>query len=220
MGLAGSNGVSNQGLAALWAKLAQHFKSNPYIWFGLMNEPHEQSALEWIKTANTIALAIRDAGASNKIVFQGSYWDGAHSWDSSDNSVQVLKAYDPINNFAVEAHQYLDVDSSGTSSFCMPFSGSSRLDPFTAWLKKYKMQGIIGEAGCANNFLCLREGEDMLSSWKSAMATPSEGGYIGFTYWAAGPWWDNNYPYLVEPRPFPGGTPPPMLDQLKKYVPR
>ncbi|SFV30163.1 glycoside hydrolase family 5 protein [Hyphomicrobium facile] len=219
-GLAGSNGVSNQKLAKLWANLSVHFKNNPYIWFGLMNEPHEQSALEWIKTANTIALAIRDAGVPNKIVFQGSYWDGAHSWDSSDNSVQVLKAYDPLNNFAVEAHQYLDLDSSGTSSFCMPLSGSHRLDPFTTWLKKYKMQGIIGEAGWANNFLCLHEGEDMLNSWKSAMATPSEGGYIGFTYWAAGPWWDKNYPYLVEPRPFPGGAAPPMLDQLKKYIPR
>lgn len=218
-GLAGSNGVSNKNLAALWAKLAVRFKDNPHIWFGLMNEPHEQSALDWVKSANTIALAIRDTGAPNKIVFQGSYWDGAHSWDSSDNQVQVLKAYDPLNNFAVEAHQYLDVDSSGTSSICVPLSGSRRIEPFTAWLKKYKMHGILGEAGWANNSLCLQEGDDMLRSWQSSLATPSEGGYIGFTYWAAGPWWDKNYPYLAEPRPFPGGMPPPMLDQLKKHIP-
>ncbi|MBS0270788.1 MAG: hypothetical protein JSS54_17670 [Proteobacteria bacterium] len=81
------------------------------------------------------------------------------------------------------------------------------------------MHGILGEAGWANNSLCLQEGDDMLRSWQSSLATPSEGGYIGFTYWAAGPWWDKNYPYLAEPRPFPDGTPPPMLGQLKKHIP-
>jgi hypothetical protein len=33
-----------------------------------MNEPHQQTALMWVKTANAIAAAIRATGATNKIV--------------------------------------------------------------------------------------------------------------------------------------------------------
>ena len=86
------------------------------------------------KEAGHAAAAIRATGATNKIVFQGSYWDGAWTWASSDNHTQMLKAYDFGNNYAFEAHQYLDSDGSGTSATCVSGSGAARLDPFTACL--------------------------------------------------------------------------------------
>jgi endoglucanase len=218
-GLPGTIDVSNARLANLWAQIANRYKSNPYVWFGLMNEPNKQTALEWVKTDNAIAAAIRVTGATNKIIFQGTAWDGAWSWTTSGNATQMLKAYDPGNNYAFEAHQYLDSDGSGTSPTCIPGSGATRLDPFTTWLQKYGLQGIIGEVGWAANADCTIEATALLDDWQAATTSTAAGGYIGLTYWAAGPWWADSYMYLAEPRPFPTGADPAQLKTLKGYLP-
>jgi endoglucanase len=217
-GLPGAIATSNARLAELWAQIATRYKSNPYVWFGLMNEPHQQTALVWVKTSNAIAASIRTTGATNKILFPGTAWDGAWSWTTSGNAVEMLKAYDPGDNFAFEAHQYLDSNGSGTSPDCAAGSGA-RLAPFTAWLQKNGLQGIIGEIGWAANSGCTIEATALLDSWRAATTTTSAGGYIGLTYWANGPWWPDNYMYLAEPRPFPAGPEPAQLKTLKAYLP-
>jgi endoglucanase len=218
-GLPGTVDVSNARLANLWAQIANRYKSNSYVWFDLMNEPNKQTALEWVKTANAIAAAIRATGATNKIIFQGSAWDGAWKWGTSGNATQMLKAYDPGNNYAFEAHQYLDRDGSGTSSICIAGSGATRLDPFTTWLQTYGLQGIIGEIGWAANVDCTTEATALLNHWRAATTSTAAGGYIGLTYWTAGPWWPDSYMYLAEPRPFPTGADPAQLKTLKSYLP-
>jgi endoglucanase len=218
LGLPGSIDASNARLANLWAQIANRYKGNSYVWFDLMNEPNQQTALEWVKTDNAIAAAIRATGATNKIIFQGTAWQGAWTWVSSGNATQMLKAYDPGNNYAFEAHQYLDGNGSGTSPTCVAGSGATRLNPFTTWLQANGLQGIIGEAGWAANNDCANEAAALLAAWKAAPASTSTGGYIGFTYWAAGPWWADNYMYLAEPRPFPTGPEPAQLTTLKRYV--
>jgi endoglucanase len=218
-GQPGSIGTSNARLANLWAQIASRYKDNTYVWFDLMNEPNKQTALEWVNTANAITAAIRAAGATNKIVFQGTAWEGAWTWTSSGNAKQMLKAYDPGNNYAFEAHQYLDLDGSGTSPTCVAGSGAARLEPFTSWLQKYDLHGIIGEVGWAANTGCTIEATALLHHWQTATTSTSAGGYIGLTYWAAGPWWPDGYMYLAEPRPFPNGPDPPQLVALKAFVP-
>jgi endoglucanase len=219
-GLPGTIEVSNARLGGLWAQIANRYKNNAYVWFDLMNEPNKQTALEWVKTSNAIAAAIRATGATNKIIFQGTAWEGAWTWVTSGNATEMLKAYDPINNFAFEAHQYLDRDGSGTSPNCVPGSGATRLDPFTAWLQKHGFQGILGEVGWAANNGCIVEARALLEDWRTAAASTNAGGYIGLTYWAAGPWWQDGYMYLAEPRPFPTGADPAQLEALKSYLPR
>jgi endoglucanase len=216
-GLPGAVNVSNARLAELWAQIAKRYANNPFVWFGLMNEPHQQTAAMWVKTANAIAAAIRATGATNKIVFQGTAWDGAWSWTTSGNAVQMLKAYDPGSNFAFEAHQYLDADGSGTSANCVAGSGA-RLTPFTSWLQKHRLHGIIGEIGWAANPSCTSEATALLDGWRAATTATSAGGYIGLTYWANGPSWADSYMYLAEPRPFPAGTEPVQLKTLKTYL--
>jgi endoglucanase len=218
-GLLGTIGISNARLANLWAQIAARYKYNSYVWFDLMNEPNKQTALEWVKTANAIAAAIRATGATNKIVFQGTAWDGAWTWATSGNATQLLKAYDPGNNYAFEAHQYLDRDGSGTSPNCVAGSGATRLEPFTTWLRTYGFQGIIGEVGWAANDSCTIEGTALLEHWREAATSTSAGGYIGLTYWANGPWWPDSYMYLAEPRPFPAGGEPVQLKTLKRFIP-
>jgi endoglucanase len=217
--LPGSPNASNARLGELWAHIARRYKDNSFIWFGLMNEPNKQTALEWVKTSNAIAAAIRATGATNKIVFQGTAWDGAWHWTTSGNAVELLKAYDAGGNFAFEAHQYLDADGSGTSANCVAGSGA-RLAPFTTWLQKHGLHGIIGEIGWAANPGCTSEAIVLLDGWRDAASAASAGGYIGLTYWANGPWWPDGYMYLAEPRPFPAGAEPVQLKTLKTYLPR
>jgi len=217
-GMPGTIGVSNARLANLWAQIANRYKENAYVWFGLMNEPNKQTALEWVKTANAIAAAIRATGAAQKIVFQGAGWDNAWKWVISDSARQMLKAYDPGNNYAFEAHQYLDSDGSGTSPNCVAGFGA-RLEPFTTWLLKYGLQGIIGEVGWSANEGCLAEAKTLLDSWQAATTSTGAGGYIALTYFAAGPWWADGYMYLAEPRPFPAGPEPIQLKLIKRYLP-
>jgi endoglucanase len=219
-GLAGAINVSNARVANLWAQIANRYKGNSYVWFDLMNEPNKQTALEWVKTSNAIAAAIRATGATNKVIFQGTAWEGAWTWATSGNAKEMPKAYDPGGNFAFEAHQYLDRDGSGTSPTCMTGSGATRLKPFTDWLKTYHFQGILGEVGWAANADCTTEATALLDHWMSAAASNDSGGYIGLTYWANGPWWPDNYMYLAEPRPFPTGVDPAQLKTLKNYLPR
>ena len=163
-GLPGTIGTSNARLANLWAQIASRYKGNSYVWFDLMNEPNKQTALDWVKTNNAIAAAIRATGATNKIIFQGTAWEGAWTWTTSGNATQMLKAYDPGNNYAFEAHQYLDRDGSGTSPNCVSGAGATRLRPFTTWLQKYGLQGIIGEVGWAANAGCAAESRRYLIS--------------------------------------------------------
>jgi endoglucanase len=217
-GLPGTINVSNARLANLWAQIANRYKGNSYVWFDLMNEPNQQTPLEWVKTDDAIAAAIRATGATNKIIFQGTAWQGAWTWVMSGNAKQMLKAYDPGNNYAFEAHQYLDRDGSGTSPTCVAGSGETRLVPFTTWLQTYGLQGIIGEVGWAANAGCTIEAMALLNHWQAATTSSAVGGYIGLIYWAAGPWWPDNYMYLAEQRPFPTGTDPAQLKTLKGYV--
>jgi endoglucanase len=218
-GLPGGIDVANARLSELWAQIASRYKGNSYVWFDLMNEPHQQTALEWIKTDNAIAAAIRATGAANKIIYQGTAWQGAWTWTTSGNAKELLKAYDPGHNYAFEAHQYLDRDGSGTSPVCVTGSGATRLDPFTTWLKTNGLQGIIGEVGWADNAGCATEATALLDDWRAAATSSAAGGYIGLTYWAAGPMWPDSYMYLAEPRPFPAGADPAQLKTLKRYLP-
>ena len=83
--LIGSAQTPNSAFADLWGKLAFHYQSPiPPSCFGLMNEPHDQSASVWLGSANAAIAAIRAAGAvSQEILVPGSYWDGAWTWTST-----------------------------------------------------------------------------------------------------------------------------------------
>ena len=76
--LIGSAQAPNSAFADLWGKIALHFQPNPNVIFGLMNEPHDQPASDWLGSANAAIAAIRNAGAvSQEILVPGTYWDGA-----------------------------------------------------------------------------------------------------------------------------------------------
>ncbi len=194
--LIGSGTVSNADFADFWSRLATEFKSNPNVLFGLMNEPYDLPTEQWVSAANAAITAIRAAGAQNLILVPGNAWTGAHSWTQSwygtANSVALLSIRDPGNNVAFEVHQYLDSGYSGTSESCVSTTvGSSAMASFTQWLRANGKKGFVGEFAVGNNSTCLSALENMLAYLDSNSDV-----YLGWTYWAAGPWWGNAWTSL------------------------
>ncbi|HXF89248.1 MAG TPA: cellulase family glycosylhydrolase [Xanthobacteraceae bacterium] len=209
--LIGSAQVPNSAFADLWGKLATYFKNDPNVMFGLMNEPHQQSATQWLQSANAAIDAIRDAGATQKILVPGTYWDGAWTWVSSDNDTVVgAGVVDPLNNYAFEVHQYLDSDGSGTSPNVVSANvGVQRLTAVTEWAKATGNMLFLGEFGVSKNSTSLQALDNMLNYMHQHQDV-----WLGATYWAGGPWW-GNYMFSIE---VANGVDKPQMDVLEKYL--
>jgi endoglucanase len=196
--------LTNDQFNDFWLKLGGHFKDKPMVWIGLMNEPHVQTAEETAGIMQSAVNAIRAAGIQNRILVPGTSWTGAHSWISSGNGAAYENFKDPGNNFAFEVHQYLDKDNSGTHPEAVEGSGSSRLVDFTGWAKDHHFKAFLGEFGWDGNPSDIQadiEGDALLSYMDQ-----NKDVWIGYTYWAAGPWW-KNYMYSVEPDGLKAGAP-------------
>jgi endoglucanase len=204
-GLIGRDAAATQEFVAAWAETAKRLKDKPNVIFNLMNEPHEQTAEEWLPAANAAIAAIRQAGAKQLLLVPGSSWTGAHSWTTSANARVMTGVVDPANNFAYDVHQYLDSNSSGTSPDAVPGSGSERLKAFTEWARQNHAHGFLGEFGFSSAEPALREGAALIK-----YMSDNRDVWIGWTYWAAGPWW-GDYMYSVEPK---NGADRPQLDVL------
>jgi endoglucanase len=91
-----------------WVLLANRYKSNPRVIFGIMNEPHGVGSPFWRSVCDVVVPAIRATGATNLILVPGDDWSGAHSWVSGGNAA-AFEGFQDFN-FAFEVHQYLDSD--------------------------------------------------------------------------------------------------------------
>lgn len=193
--LIGKEAGSVEEFAQSWGLIAERMKDKDNVIFGLMNEPNKQSATEWLAGANAAIQAIRNAGAGQLILVSGSYWDGAHSWVSSDNDTVMLGVVDPLDNYAFEAHQYLNRDNSGVPEDpVVQGKGADVLTPFTEWLRENGKRGFIGEFGFTAAADYMAEGEALTKH-----IYENRDVYLGFAYWAGGPWW-GDYPFSIEPR--------------------
>ncbi|KAI0123280.1 endoglucanase 1 [Xylariales sp. AK1849] len=176
-----------------WGELASRFANNTKVIFGLMNEPHDMPT-SLVLTNNQAAIdGIRAAGASNLIIMPGNSWTGGHAWtQGTDPSSALLQTFnDPLNNTAIDIHEYLDTDYSGGHLECVS-DPATNLDPLTAWLKEYNLKAFITEFGGSNATSCLTMLPDMINY----MADNEE--YIGWTAWAAGPFWGSSSPCCTD----------------------
>ncbi|MBX3016895.1 MAG: glycoside hydrolase family 5 protein [Bdellovibrionaceae bacterium] len=188
IGIAGE--VSNAEFADFWARVAVAFKNDANVWFGIMNEPFVQTASYWQQSAAAAVAAIRATGAKHKVLVPGTSWTGGHSWISSGNA-QVWEGFQD-SNFAIEIHQYLDSDSSGTSATCIADS-HQRLNGVTAWARAQGVQLFLGEIGWSTNALCMSEGDAVM-----ALLTTNRDVWLGYSYWSGGPWL-GSYMFTIEP---------------------
>lgn len=209
----GSPELPASDFADLWRRLAERYRSNRHVVFGLMNEPHAIDTGLWFAAAQDAIDAIRETGATNLILVPGTRWSGAHSWFSggaASNAAHFEALKDPGGNMAVELHQYLDGNSSGTGATCPKATmGSDALSGVTAWLRRRGYRGYLGEFGASADPLCLKALDNMLDH-----IDRNRDVWLGWAYWAGGPWL-GRYPLSVSPRR-EGDTP--QMRVLMKYV--
>ena len=210
----GSKTVTIADFADLWRRIAVLFKGKDRVLFGLMNEPNDIATETWIDASNAAIAAIRAARANNLVLVPGNGWSNARNWYGTSygkpNAEALLGIVDPLNRVAFEAHLYFDDNSSGTHASCVSATiGVERLQPFTHWLDEHKKLGFIGEFGAGKSDVCL----NALSAVAGAMQARQDI-YLGWTYWAAGPWWPDDYFTLLEPK----GGEAPQMTALRPYL--
>ncbi|HJS07622.1 MAG TPA: glycoside hydrolase family 5 protein [Pirellulales bacterium] len=204
-------------LGDLWRRLAERYKGNERVIFGLMNEPKSLPTETWLQAANAAIAAIRQAGARNLILVPGNGWTGAHSWMSrgygTPNAEVMLGVVDPANHYAYEVHQYLDGNYSGTRPNCKSEQiGVTTLQKFTQWLRDHRKRGFLGEFGGGTDPTCLAALDAMLT-----FMNMNSDVWLGWTYWAAGPWPQS---YFTSVQPVNGADRPQMSILLKHVAPR
>jgi endoglucanase len=203
-GVIGSVGVPNSSFSDFWTKLSNVFKDDDHVIFGLVNEPHDLPTEQWESAAQDAINAIRDTGATNMILVPGNAWTGAEAWTQNwygtPNATAMLNITDPGDNFAFEVHQYLDPNNSGQPQIVSPTIGVERLTNFTQWLHDNNRKGFLGEFAAANSLIGTggtQIGDEAISNMLNYMQDNSDA-WLGFTWWAAGPWW-GNYQFTMEP---------------------
>ncbi|KZV84842.1 glycoside hydrolase [Exidia glandulosa HHB12029] len=179
--------ISTDDFAAFWTTLATVFKDDDHIIFDLQNEPHDIPAADVFDRSQAAINAIRATGATKQLILvEGTSWTGAWTWTTSSGNGDVFGAItDPNNNTAIEMHQYLDIDGSGTNGTCVSSTiGSERIASATQWLKDNNLKGFLGEIGGGSNDDCIRAIQGALCDMQL-----SGGTWLGALWWAAGPWW-------------------------------
>ncbi len=202
-------------LGHLWRRIAERYTNNEWVIFGLMNEPKGLPTETWLSAANMAIAQIRHAGAKNLILVPGNGWSSARDWTSSKygtpNSIAMLKVADPASNYVVEVHQYFDRDFTGTHADCQrPEIGPSLLSTFTHWARKHRKRGFLGEFGVGTSPVCL----ELLDRVLQYLAANRDV-WLGWTYWAAGSWWADDYFTNIEPL---DGQDRPQMKILEKHL--
>jgi endoglucanase len=204
-GVIGSGSVPQAAFNDFWSRLANQYKDNPRVIFGLMNEPNTMPTEQWRDAANAAIAAIRNTGATNLILVPGNAWTGAHSWTQNwygtPNSVAMLGIVDSGNNFAFDVHQYLDDNSAGDDAGVVSEAiGQQRLVQFTNWLHANNRRGFLGEFAVANSTIGTggsQIGDTAIHNMLNYIEI-NDDVWLGWTWWAAGPWW-GNYMFSLEP---------------------
>jgi len=198
-----------------WTNLAAEFKDDSNIIFDLQNEPYGIDAGTVFQLEQAAVNGIRSSGATTQLILaEGTSYTGAWTWTtSSGNSDYFGGLTDPNNNIAIEMHQYLDSDGSGTNGTCVSSTiGSERIADATLWLQENNMKGFLGEFGGGSNAVCIEAVQGMLCDMQN-----SGGAWIGALWWAAGPWWGD---YFLSIEPPDGAAIPDILPQaLEPFLP-
>jgi endoglucanase len=208
----GSSQVPIAAFSDFWTRLANLYRTNSRAIFGLMNEPNGMSTEAWRDAANAAIAAIRIAGATNLILVPGNGWSIAHDWHSdwygTPNSTVMLSIADSANNFAFDVHDYFDDADNPTP--VPPNLGVQRLTTFTSWCRQHGRRGFYGEFGVTPSSTALAAMSNMLTFMNANSDV-----WLGWTYWAAGPWW-GSYGFSIEPS---NGIDRPQTDILENYIP-
>lgn len=206
--LIGTAGVPIEAFADFSHKVAAEFAGDDAVYaLSLMNEPHGSKGL-WKQTAQAGLDAIRAADRERLVLAPGDEWSGAWSWQSYNDDFLLD---DAAGHIMYEAHQYFDLNHSGTYKVGYTLNGASSdrgvewVRPFADWLTAHHVRGIITEFGVPGDDPRWLELTEQLLAYLAREKIP-------WTYWAGGPWW-GNYPLSAEPK---NGVDAPIMSVLTK----
>jgi endoglucanase len=211
----GTAAVPVSAFADLWTRLAQTFAADPHVIFGLMNEPHDIDATAWATAEQATLNAIRGTGAHNLVLISGTGWDGAHNFTTGENygtpnAIALANIQDPANNMAIELHQYLDPDFSGSHPGCTdPQTARTLIAPATDWLRAHNKKAFLGEIAASGSPACLASLSAVLGAINAAPDA-----WLGWAYWAGGPWW-GDYMFTIDPK---NGADRPQMQVLSQMA--
>eukprot|EP00727_Mastigamoeba_balamuthi_P008263 m51a1_g4059 putative endoglucanase precursor (endo- -beta-glucanase) (916) ;mRNA; f:720223-731819 len=204
----GSAGLPNAMFVDFWTRLANLFKGDVKVAFGMMNEPNTMPTEQWFSAAKAAYIAIRTITTTHLITIPGNAWTGALGWQmnwygKSNAESWVAAGFPKDANLMVEVHQYLDQDHSGSHEECDPAAQQTKnLEGFTAWARQHGLRAVLGEIGAGNNSNCRAGIEAMLNYMEQNSDV-----WYGWSWWAAGPWWG---PYFMTLEGTPGNDKPQM----------
>jgi endoglucanase len=193
--------VAGADLADLWIRLSNEFRDECTVYaYDLMNEPHDMGNANWKAISQAALMAIRTNGDRKLIMVPGDAWSSAEQWPLVHGPTSWIN--DPASNFAYEAHQYFDRDSSGTYVLTydqelalnpnLAVIGPKRVTNFVNWLKANSVRGYLGEYGIP----------DSDARWMTVLdnfLVALDAAGLDGSYWAAGEWW-GAYPLSVQPQ--------------------
>jgi aryl-phospho-beta-D-glucosidase BglC (GH1 family) len=161
-----------QAAAAFWRDIANTYKSNPYVWFNLFNEPEASyhdytigstAPVRWRAQHQPVIDAIRATGATNLIVVDETQaGQGAADWweinesPAEDSGImsEGRNLQDPVGRLAFSVHAY-DVwgfPNGNDPSCATRYSDEQRDARFRSYVQRIVSQGlplIVGELGFA-----------------------------------------------------------------------
>jgi endoglucanase len=161
---------------------------------GLMNEPHTGSDLAYSPIWNQAIAAIRAAGFHGTILVPHAHWSNAGDISPADPFMgQII---DPLHNWVLEVHLYLDPDGTGTyrQPVASPEVGRLRLAGAIAWSRESGIKLFLGETGAPPDSMGMSALHEVLSE---VAAAPDV--FWGITLWGAGAWWKPSYPMRLDP---------------------
>lgn len=209
--LIGTQKVPLSAFADFWSRLAKQFNNTPRVVFGLMNEPYDIESKVWVSGVNLAVSAIRKTNARNLIFVGGINYSSTMNWYENGNSEALLDVKDPFERIIFEGHLYFDVGSAGQNSRCISdMIGVQRVKPFLRWLKENSKVGFIGEFGAGRNPRCARAISNLVK-----LLGQNRDKILGWTYWAAGPWWPEGNIMSIEPE---DGWDAPQLTALIPHI--
>lgn len=161
---------------------------------GLMNEPHTGSDVAYSNIWNQAIAAIRAAGFRGTIVVPHAHWSNAA--DISPKSPFTGHIVDPLHNWVLEVHLYLDPN--GTGTYRQPIAdadvGRDRLSGAIAWSRQSGVKLFLGETGAPPDSMGMSALHVVLNE---VAAAPDV--FWGIALWGAGAWWKPNYPMRLDP---------------------
>lgn len=208
--LIGSPSVPVISFADLWARLAELYRDNDRVAFGLMNEPYDIDPEQWRQAAQAAITSIRETGARNRILVSSTHWNSAaHFVDYGEIWQRII---DPAGNLAFEVHQYVDADNTGTQPDCPNvLVGLAAVRSVTEWMRQTNHQAFLGEFGASDRKECLSAMTNMLNFIRQNHET-----WLGWTYFAGGRGWRDDDLLSIAPIE---GREKPQMTVLKTYLP-